>query len=298
MERKYTIAGAPEVRVAIRVRGMSDELRYFDEHATTTRLTRDFIVIRLCNRVDLDCELHILNMRTRVGGTYRVAWINTHTDDGFYPVGLELLDPEGEIWGQESMSDEVETGVESPIVPLECVRCSQQVSIAMPEVETVCLGEGFTIARPCETCKATTSWAYRVEKSPAPEPPTPNETTLPSEETAEATAETLAAALDFAEANNDRRRNGRAPICLAMKIMRNKYGLKVSDICETINVSRTGVYFATEQGYEVGEALEVILPYHPYGVAISIPARVVRQDLPTGPSQKRVAIHLTSETPM
>ena len=76
----------------------------------------------------------------------------------------------------------------------------------------------------------------------------------------------------------DQRLKGRAPIHLAIKIIRTKYGMPTFDICETINVSRTGVYFTTEQGYEVGETVEVILPYHPDSVAIPVQARVVRQD--------------------
>jgi len=287
MERKHLIAGAPEVKVAIRVRGMSHDQRFFDELTSTTRLTQDFIVIRLRGRVDPDSELHIMNMRTQIGGTFRVAWINTRAQQDLYAVGLELIDPEGEIWEPDSIADGPTTEDAAPVILLECRRCHQTVCAPVPEAETESVGEGFTIARPCDACKATTEWVFTIEKSPAVEAPPPGDTA-----SAEAPAETPD------EPVKDHRLKGRAPIHLPIKIIRTKYGKPTFDICETINVSRTGVYFATEQGYEVGETVEVILPYHPDSVAIPVQARVVRQDGRPGSFQHRVAIHLTSRATM
>jgi len=283
------IARAPEVRIPIRVRGMSQGHRFFDEQTSTTRVTQDFIVILLRDLVDLDTELHVANMRTQVGGTFRVAWINTRPDQDFYHVGLELLDPEGEIWEPDSLQDGQETADAAPVALLACVRCQQTVSTPLPESETESLGEGFTIARHCDTCKATTGWAYRAE-NPAAEPTPSEETTSAAEPTAEADASSPTSG----ESSNEHRLKGRAPIHLPIKITRNKYGRVISDICETINVSRTGVYFTTDQRYEVGEMIEVIMPYHPDGVDIPVQAQVVRQDERPGTYQKRVAIQLTS----
>jgi hypothetical protein len=296
MERRYVIAGAPEARMSIRVRGMSQEHRFFDEQTSTTRVTPEFIVIRLRGQVDLDSELHITNMRTQVGGTYRVAWTNTRPEEGLYSLGLELLDPEGEIWEPDSIPESQETGDEAPAVSLQCQRCSGKVSIPVPEAETESLREGFIISRHCDTCKSTTGWIYVVGEPPAPEAPSPaagiQEASPPGGAT-EATGAPLTKSGGI-----EHRDKGRAPIRMAIKIMRNKYGRNLSDICETINVSRTGVYFASEQNYDQGEAVEVILPYHPDSVAIPIPARVVRLDKSPGSYQKRVAVHLTfGETP-
>ena len=290
MEHKHRIAGAPEVQVDIRVRGLTHEPRYFDERTSTTRLTQDFIVIRLRVRVDLDAELHVTNMRTRIGGTYRVAWINTRAEQGRYSVGLELLDSEGEIWEPDLIPDDSETAHDAPEILLECQRCHQRVSNVVSEADTDSLGEGFTIARPCDTCKATTGWVYTVEAPPAVEAPPQKE--APS--AGEATASADASAQKSAEFSKEQRQKGRAPIRLMVKIIRTKYGRDVFDICETINVSRTGVYFTTEQGYEVGEDLKIILPYHPDSIAIPVPARVVRQYERPGTGKKRVAIQLTS----
>jgi hypothetical protein len=221
-------------------------------------------------------------MRNQIGGTYRVAWINTRAEQGFHSVGLELLHAEGEIWEPDLIPDGPEMG-DAPIALLECQRCHQRISTPVPEAETESLSEGFTIARPCDTCKATTGWIYAVEKPHAAEAP-PHDEPAPAD----------ASAQKSAESTKDQRLKGRAPLRLAIKIIRNKYGSLVFDIGETINVSRTGVYFATDQSYEVGGTVKVIMPYHPDSVAIPVQARVVRQDERPGTDQKCVAIQLTS----
>src|SRR5208283_1831612 len=146
MDRRHQIAGAPEVKVAVRVRGLSHEPRYFDERTWTTRLTPNFIVIRLPLLVDLDFELHVMNMRTLIGAIYRVAWINTLPQQNLYSIGLELLEKEGEIWEEDSLSDGPVTEEAAPAALLECQQCHQRTSVTLPEVESESLGEGFMIS--------------------------------------------------------------------------------------------------------------------------------------------------------
>jgi hypothetical protein len=284
------MAGAPEVNVAIRVRGLSHEERYFDEQASATRVTRDFIVIRLSKLVDLENEIHITSLRTQVGGIFRVSWINTQPEEGLYWAGLELLDPEGDIWEPESVFASADAGSAAPAARLECQRCARQIHAPVPEAADGSLREGFVIARPCDTCKATTGWAYVVERPVATEANSQVEMPPSGQEAVPG------AVLPPVEPGRDQRQKGRAPIHLTIKIIRTKYGLPTYDVCQTINVSRTGVYFITEQGYDVGENLKVILPYHPDSVAIPVPARVVRQDERPGSYEKGVAIQITLGT--
>lgn len=291
MERRHMIAGAPKVNLAVRIRGLSHEERYFDEQTFTTHVTRDFVVIRLRERVNIENEVHLLNMQTQMGGTYRVAWVNSHPEQGSHPVGLELIEPEGEIWGPDSIQEgSVDT---TPTVMLECQRCSQRAIIPVPEAPDTFLHDGFTMARACDFCKATTGWTF-VDGTPGAVKAhtahfqvgrTPGAT-----ETASAKSSSRLTSGPFKE----QRQKGRAPIRLAIKVIRNKYGLPIFDVCRTINVSRTGVYFTTEQKYEVGENLEIILPYDPDSLSIPFPARVVRQDQRPGTYLRQVAIQLTS----
>jgi hypothetical protein len=288
MEHRYTIAGVPEAKIAIRVRGLTRELRYFDEQATTTRVTHDFIVIRLRELVDLDVELHVANRVTTVGGNYRVAWINTRAEEGLYAMGLELLEPEGEIWDPALIPAGANSSDEGPVIQLECERCHQVISSSIPEAEPDSLHEGFAIACHCDPCKATTSWIFHAETAPAPE-------TLTESSTAETPAPaTLPNPTPVTPSGpqHENRQKGRAPIKMGIQIFRTKYGIDIFDICETINVSRTGVYFTTTQGYEPGERVKVVLPYHPHTMSIPVPALVVRQDERPGVHVKRVAIQM------
>jgi len=289
MERRYWMAGVPEINIPIRVRGLSLEERYFDEQSLTTRVTRDFIVIRLSKQVDLENEVHVTNLQTQIGGIYQVSWINTQSEAELYTIGLELLDPEGDIWEPGSIYEGVDLGDDAPTFLLECRRCSRHIHSAVPEADDGSLREGFVIARPCENCKATTGWVYLVEKPVVVEARACDTGEAPAAGP-EAVAGGTAAPPDPLR---DQRQKGRAPIHLTIKIIRTKYGLPTYDVCQTINVSRTGVYFITEQGYEVGETLKVIVPYHPDSLAIPVPARVVRQDERPGSYEKGVAIQLT-----
>jgi len=271
--------------VPIRVRGMSHENRFFDEETETTRLAENLIVIRLRNLVDLDTELHIMNTRTQVGGTYRVVWLNTRVEEGFHPVGLELLDVEGEIWAPESIPPADQAGAPPPTALLECRRCHQRVPTPVPEADATSLVEGFTIWLPCDKCKATTAWAFSVGEpaGPVTESAAASEAPAPTAEPAEKTR----------VFEKDERSKGRAPLTMPVKIIRPKFGKGFSDVCETINVSRTGIYFGSEQGYEVGERVEVIMPYHPDSEGIHLPGRVVRIGRLAGTLRKGVAIQLS-----
>jgi hypothetical protein len=290
MERRNTIAGAPEVNVAVRVRGMSQEQRFFDVQTITTRITHDFVVILLGEQVDLDVELHITNLQTEVGGTFRVAWTSPYADDGSFRAGLELLDPEGEIWAVDSLPDGAPDGDAGPTVVLQCARCAGKVSTEVPEAEGAALGAGFTIARHCDTCKATTGWVFHVESPVAAD--------AASEATRMAYQSDPAAPRPAAPLKENREK-GRAPIRMGIKIIRTKYGTPSHDVGETLNVSRTGAYFTTKHSYEPGEIVDVILPYHPEGMPIPVKAKVIRQDESPGSYQKRVAIHLlTGTTPI
>jgi hypothetical protein len=291
MERQHLVAGTPEIKVPIRVRGMSHEDKYFDEQTTTTRVTPEFIVLRLRERLNLETEIHITNMRVMVGGTFRVAWNGRTMEDGLRYVGLELVDPDGQIWEVDSVSNGAANLEELPRVVLECRRCLSKTSVQLTEVEPAALGEGFILSRNCEACKATTDWAFYVEKAASSEIVTDAEVVFEA-----AISPSNSPSLRQGIPIKENREKGRAPIKMGIKIIRSRYGMASNDVCETINVSRTGVFFSTAQGYDPGEVVNVILPYHPGMMEIPVKARVVRLEDGPGTYQKRVAIQILSGT--
>jgi len=94
---------------------------------------------------------------------------------------------------------------------------------------------------------------------------------------------------------NDLREKGRAPIKMQIKVTRRVYGTPIEDICETENVSRNGACFVSLQNYDVGENVEVIIPYKEGDVAIAAPARVVRMENLKGTQRRAVAIEIRNK---
>ena len=84
------------------------------------------------------------------------------------------------------------------------------------------------------------------------------------------------------------------PLKMGIKINRKKYGTEVEDFGETVNISREGAYFRTAQNYEVGENLQVVVPYKKGELAIPVFARVIRQDKSKGSFGNAVAIFMGS----
>ncbi len=273
MEESWSVNKQFRLAVPIRVRGMSSRNKFFDEDCTTAFVGDQSAVIRLRNLVDLESEVHVMSLKTNVGGTFRVLWVNTREVDGFHDVGLELIDPEGDLWELESAPAQSEAPAAVPQAWLECRRCHQRLLTPVPEVQAEYLREGLLLARHCETCKATTAWAAAESGAP-PEAQPPSESV----------------------AREDQRAKGRAPIEIMVKVIRRKYGTTIEDICKTLNVSRTGVYFLTAKYYDLHEPVEVILPYKEGDVSIPLPAFVVRQDEAKETFEHGVALRLGSRS--
>lgn len=283
MEEKKRRSDRVEAVIPIRVRGMSTQNKFFDEEAETNFVSEHSVMTRLRNLVELETEVHVTNLKNNVGGTFRVTWVNTRVQDGFHAVGLEVLEPEGDLWEIHFQPAQPEDNGMTAQAWLACQRCHQKLLTAVPEAEYEFLCDGFLVARPCDRCKATTSWEFTGAEEPA----------VPAPEPVQAGPETPDAPTEAVKTpREDLRVKGRAPIQMQIKVIRQKYGTILEDVCQTENVSRTGAYFVSSQNYDKGELVKVILPYKEGDLAIPVPARVVRQDQPKGSFYHAVAIHL------
>jgi PilZ domain len=261
-----------QVAVPIRVRGMSVENKFFDEETATQWLSKFGLMTRLRNLVDLETEVHVTNLRNAVGGTFRTVWVNTRAHEGFHEIGLEISVVEGDMWGIHFPPGEPPPDETVAPVWLECKRCRTHLLSPVPEAEFEYLREGFLIAKHCDRCKATTPWEFAVEAE------------IISDQGAEAKAQR--------KTEKELRGKGRAPIKMKIKIIRRAFGMAVEDVCETDNVSRQGVYFYSSHAYEVGDKLEVVMPYKEGDLAIPVPASVVRVDKKSNAPRHAVAIRL------
>ncbi len=256
------------VRVAfpIRVRGMNAQSKFFDEETETLLLSPHEVMTRLRSLPELDSDVHVTSLKNGLGGTYHVAWLNAEPRDGYYELGLEIVEPEGDLWEitfPPPAPTEQETLAETW---LACRRCGQKIFTTVPEAEAEFLRQGFRVARPCEQCRSTTGWEF----------------TMPETETAPEIGK---------KPGVDQRAKGRAPLRLRIKVVRRSFGAASDDICETENVSRTGAYFFTCQHYQLGEIVEVVLPFKEGELAIPVPAKVVRLDRSVEGHAGGVAIH-------
>ncbi len=258
--------------VPVRARGMSSQHRFFDEETVTRWVSEKVAILDLRSPVDLESEINLENLRTKVTGSFRVVWMVAAA--ATRPTGLQLIESDGDLWGLRFPPLAPGDEEAFPKAWLQCQRCRQSFEAAVPEAESEFLVEGFTLARDCDRCKATTAWNYGVEID-ALLVDSPRAEAKPAKKTGQ-----------------ELRGKGRAPIKMQIKVVRKRYGLWNEEICETINVSRNGAYFHTPQRYDVGELIEVVLPYKEGDVAIPVPARVVRLDAVKDSDLVAVAIRM------
>lgn len=178
---------------------------------------------RLQNRVDLETEVHLTNLKTNVGGAFRVLWTNIREVSGFHTVGLEFLDADGDLWAMAFPTGESGEDALAPQVWLECQRCHQKQLTPVPEAQGEFLAEGFRVVRQCKQCKATTPWGFYAEPvSPSVAPGPETESTLPPG--------AGKAPAPKAKPKVDLRAKGRAPLAMPIKVTRKKFGVPQVDI--------------------------------------------------------------------
>jgi hypothetical protein len=253
---------------------MSSQNKYFDEQTETTAVSEHGLLTRLSNLPELEAELHVTGLASTVGGTFRVAWVNTLGRDGLHDVGLEAVETDGDLWKIyfPPASEERE-----PTAParLKCRGCQEVAQVPLPEAQYEFLCAGFLVARDCERCKATTGWEFTAE-----------------DEVATPSADEIAATSASGRLQ-ERRAKGRARLPMQIKVVRKRYGSILEDVCDTQNLSRHGAYFLSSRSYEVGEMVQAILPYKEGDdVQIPVSARIVRVEEPKGTNLHGVAIRM------
>jgi PilZ domain-containing protein len=277
--------------VPVRVRGMSNLTEFFDESAETVLISKNGFMTRLHASVDLETELHVTSLKNQRSGTFRVAWISDSSSDGLHNLGLELIEAEEDLWEVHFPAAELGEEEVAAEVLLACRRCGQKQLTEVPEAEFGHLTEGFLIARNCVKCKATTTWEFTTEG--AAQPAATADAARKKEPSREGGPPVVAG--PDGSSGKDLRKRCRVTMNMQVKVTRHKFGIEIEDICDTLNISRDGAYFLTTQHYDVGETVEVVLPYREGEKAAAVPARVVRADSPQNSSHRAVAVHLRQQ---
>lgn len=255
-----------QLAVPIRVRGMSIQNKFFDDETATILISKYGIMTQIRSQVDLEAEVHVVNLTNDISGTFRVVWVNTRAREGFHQVGLEVIEMAGNMWGIFFPSEDSSTEEPTAQAWLECKSCHQKLLAPIPQAELEHLVVGVVVARQCDRCKATTTWELTIEEVQAP-----------------------------AAGKKSPRARTRAALKLNIKVIREAGGITAEEICETINVSRNGAYFLTAGDYQVGERIKIVLPYKKGDGVRPATAIVTRQDQVEGPFNHAVGIHIETE---
>jgi len=252
---------------------MSKEHKFFDEETQTKLIGKYGFMTQIRTLVDLETEIHVVNLKNDVAGTFRVVWVNTRSQDGFHQLGAEVYEVPDDIWGIYFPPVEPSVDLPEGQVWLKCRICKQKQLDTVPQAEVEHLEVGVLVARQCDQCKATTTWEFTQQGDGAPE----------------AAAVSLS---DEEKDKADKRARKRESLSLHLKLTRELAGMEVDDVSKTIDVSHIGAYFLTPQIYKVGEPVKVTLPYKKDFKGVPMGARVIRIVRPKGTTLYAVAIQL------
>jgi hypothetical protein len=245
---------------------MSIQNKFFDEETATILISSKGIMTQIRSLVDLEAEVHVVNLTNEISGTFRIVWVNTQVKDGFHQVGLEVIEAAGKMWSIFFPPEDPATDEPTAQAWLECKSCHQKLLGPIPQAELEHLVVGVVVARQCDRCRATTTWELTIAGEPAP-----------------------------AAGKKGQRARTRAALKLSIKVIREVGGTNVEEVCETINVSRNGAYFLAAEDYQVGELIKIVLPYKKGDVIGPATAMVTRQDQVDGPLNHAVGIHIEAE---
>jgi PilZ domain len=234
------------------------------EEARTLALSRHGAKILSHRPLVPEQVVRIQCRRTRKEVDARIVGQIGEDSEGYY-YGIELLDPDGNIWGIE-FSHLAESDTAVGRVLLECLRChGQEVTYLDVFAMEVLLAEE-RLSRRCQRCNDTTLWGRTAprpledEMLPGTRPPADQQVQPPRR-------------------SHSDRRHVRVNMKIDVCIRHPQFGKEVT---VTENVSRGGFRFRSAKQYREGSLIEFALPYSRAGGNIFAPARVVYAErLPT-----------------
>jgi hypothetical protein len=229
----------------------------FLEQSHTIVLGRQGAKICLQRKLVPDQDINIRCHATGRESDARVVGQIGTSPEGAFCYGVELLNPEIDLWGIEFPgAGETEAAVGR--VLMECVRCRTRELVCLHEFEAEVLDANHYLSRPCKKCADTSVWKETTlqpgEELPAEAKPAPELLPSPPLRT-----------------KNDRK-HVRLDLKVNVCIRDPQYG---EEVVVTENVSRGGFRFKSRRHYAEGWMIEAALPYSPGGANIFAAARIM-----------------------
>jgi hypothetical protein len=245
--------------VPIRVEGVDRNGEKFFEDTQTIIINRQGARIRLKRVVTANTPLVVTTLLGHRKAKFRVVGPTQPITGEGGEWGIECLEENANVWGIGFPPPQNEEGMCTALI--ECRKCHVVKLAHLSLVEHDVLGTSGLLVKQCEACGTSTSWSYcepstAIQGDEAGAP-------LPTPETVEAQ-----------QAGANRRIHNRVALQLPIRV-RNYYGTE--EFTRSENVSRSGLCFASDKTYEVGEFLLVTCPYEKAGHNIEMRGRVARR---------------------
>ena len=264
--------------VPIRVEGLTPNGQKFSETTRTLVINRHGARIQLRQTVTPGATLRIFNLVANRDADFRVVGPTQPRTERGGEWGVECRDENRNIWGIDFPPPA--SGETTCSALLECRRCQTVALMHMSLVELDVLASAGLLTKECKQCGQATSWAYTEKQLGMPEP-------------GPGIDPSLQGVIEPQPGSVTQRAHRRVALRLPIRA-RNYYG--VEEFTKSENVSKTGLCFASEKEYEVGETLLVTCPYNPGGHNIEMRARLVRRHDITGTARKLYGLQYEKET--
>ncbi len=184
--------------------------------------------------------------------------------------GVECLNKEDNFWGIEFPSH-VDDAVDAKVL-LECCMCHTIALKPLSLSETQALVANDTLSRYCTKCSGATLWWYAEIRVPWNRQPERAQNSI------EGQRRFITAFTEFVNRGH-RRVHMQIPLWI-----RGRYG--DSDNIQTVNISKVGFSFSSEEKHLRGEIMTATFPFASMTQQTPMPARIVREQVVEGSASK------------
>ena len=258
--------------IPLSVSGVDSQGRPFEADARTISLNRNGLLIEAARPLRLGQVVRLTNQLGRRTAEFRVVGPVAPLVEGAGQWALEALEPDSNIWGIKFPPLAASEPQEARGI-LECRLCHAVILMRVPQMEAEVLATSGLLSKHCAACGRETPWSY-AEKHIAMGAPT-DETEM----------------FDAAS-QPSRRKHERVSLQLPI-LVRDYYG--GAEVTRSENISKTGLCFASDIVYHVGQGLRVVCPYNPASQAIDVPSRIVRSVTFQGRHRRLYGVRYESE---
>lgn len=241
------------LRIPIEVTGARPDGVTFKEKTHTLTVNRHGASIALLTPVRVQSGLTVTNATNMRSSSFTVVTRIEKSITGVPEWGIESAGLDPNFWGVNFPDDSAKSGQgETVDVVLECQRCRSRLAAQMTPEQFKNLSPKPVLKRHCTKCAGTTDWTLNPGSSESRGAATPRPSVSPSP----------------ASAGVDVRRSNRVNIKLPVRI-------RMEDVGETENISKTGVCFTTTLEMMIGDRVRLTVGYSPGSDAKEVAARIV-----------------------